>query len=258
MPTVSATLQKVRERRPPRGDASCHSTYHQAMINSLSKLLTALSGKLTTTSVVLHPSKICPTCGSRLCEAGGRELHPHEPLDVAAAGSPHPNTNWCCPNPDCPPQVRARLELWCSPAAMDIKICDAAMVTQLVQRGLVRDAAEFYRLRLSELAALDGMEAAKAHALLDAIAASRQRDAWRVLFGLGIPNIGAAEAESLCKHFAALDALFATGGELLLQMAGVTQVMARSLTHWLSDPVNRKLIRRLEKAGVNFKTSASR
>jgi NAD-dependent DNA ligase len=75
-----------------------------------------------------------------------------------------------------------------------------------------------------------------------------------VLFGLSIPNIGAAEAQQFCQHFTTLDALFATGRERLMKLAGVTEVMARSLTHWSGDPVNRKLIRRLEKAGVNFKS----
>jgi DNA ligase (NAD+) len=136
---------------------------------------------------------------------------------------------------------------------MDIQGCDAAMVAQLVSRGLVRDAAEFYRLRYAEIASLDGMDEAKTRALWDALAASKQREAWRVLFGLGIPNIGAAEAQTLCKHFASLDDLFAASRERLQQLPGVTELMARSLTHWYGDPVNRKLIRRLAKAGVNFK-----
>ena len=136
---------------------------------------------------------------------------------------------------------------------MDIQGCDAALVAQLVQRGLVRDAAEFYRLKYAEITSLEGMDETKTRALWDAIAASKQREAWRVLFGLSIPNIGAAEAQALSYHFASLDELFATGRERLAKLDGVTEVMARSLTHWYGDPVNRKLVRRLAKAGVNFK-----
>jgi DNA ligase (NAD+) len=99
------------------------------------------------------------------------------------------------------------------------------------------------------------MDEAKIRALWEAIAASKQRDAWRVLFGLGIPNVGAAEARTLCRHFASLEDLFASGRERLATLDGVTEVMARSLTHWYGDPVNRKLMQRLAKAGVNFQTN---
>ena len=189
--------------------------------------------------VELHASEICPECGSQLAREANAAL-------ASAA--------WLCPNPDCPPQVMKRLELWVSPAAMDIPGCDTALVAQLVQRGLVYDAAEFYRLKLKELEAVPGLEKPAAQKLFETIAASKKREAWRVLFGLGIPNIGVREAQTLCQYFATLDSLFATERERLLKLAGVTEVMARSLTHWQSDPVNRKLVRQLENAGVNFKT----
>jgi DNA ligase (NAD+) len=102
---------------------------------------------------------------------------------------------------------------------------------------------------------LEGVDETKSRTLLDAIEASKQREAWRVLFGLGIPNIGAAEAQALCKRVASLEDMFAMGRERLLRLDGVTEVMARSVTHWYGDPVNRKLVKRLEKAGVNFKTA---
>jgi DNA ligase (NAD+) len=149
--------------------------------------------------------------------------------------------------------VLKRVALWASPEAMDIQGCDDAVAKQLVQRGLVRDAAEFYRLKVGEIAALDGMTKDRAKQVFDAITASMKREAWRVLYGLGIPNIGAAEAQMLCKHFSTLDALFAAGRERLAKLDGVTEAAARSLTHWYGDPVNRKLVRRLEKIGVNFK-----
>lgn len=193
--------------------------------------------KLFASPVELHASEICPECGSQLVR---------EASDT--------NSAWHCPNPDCPPQVLKRVALWASPEAMDIQGCDAALVAQLVNRGLVRDAAEFYRLKLAEITALEGMSKDTAQKFFDAITASMKRDAWRVLFGLGIPNIGASEAQTLCKHFTALDGMFSVGRERLLKLEGVTEIMARSLTHWYGDPVNRKLVRRLEKAGVNFKT----
>ena len=202
------------------------------------KALGTIFGKLMATHVELHASETCPECGSQLARDAGDNVL---------------NTVWHCPNPDCPPQVLRRVALWASPEAIDIAGCGAALVAQLVQRGLVHDAAEFYRLKLKEIEVLPEMDKASAQKFFDGITASMKREAWRVLFGLGIPNIGAAEAQALCKHFATLEDLFATGRERLLKLDGITEVMARSVTHWSGDPVNRKLIRRLEKAGVNLK-----
>ncbi|MGC3957249.1 MAG: helix-hairpin-helix domain-containing protein [Verrucomicrobiota bacterium] len=206
------------------------------MINALGKIF----ARLVASHVQLHRSATCPDCGSQLARA----------VDDA-------NAAWSCPNPDCPPQVLKRVELWASLEAMDIQGCNAALVKQLVQRGLVRDAAEFYRLKIAELASLEGFDLTKARALWEAIQASKQREAWRVLFGLGIPNLGVPEAQALCKHCAALEDAFALGRERLAKLDGVTETVARSLTHWSGDPVNRKLVRRLAKAGINFDTRST-
>lgn len=225
------------------------------MLNKLGKIFS----KLVASHVELHDSKTCPECGSQLARNtdgwGERPREPHETNQVGSpGGSPHQPDDWRCPNPDCPPQVLKRVVLWASPEAMDFQGCDAALVTQLVQRGLVRDAAEFYQLKMAELASLDGFDLIKARTLWDVIQASKQREAWRVLFGLGIPNIGATEAQTLCKYSATLDDLFALGRERLAKLDGVTETVARSLTHWYGDSVNRKLVRRLAKAGINFDT----
>lgn len=225
------------------------------MFNGFGKIL----GKRMATSVELHASRTCHECGSQLArETDGWRERPREPLttqDGSPGAPPQQLDDWHCPNPDCPPQVLKRVALWVSPEAMDIQGCDGALVKQLVERGLVRDAAEFYRLKRAELAVLEGMTKETAQQIFDSITASLKREAWRVLVGLGIPNIGPAEAQALCRHFRTLDALFAAGRERLAKLDGVTDLMARSLTHWHGDPVNRKLLRRLEKIGVNFKCS---
>jgi NAD-dependent DNA ligase len=227
---------------------------HRIMFKSLSRLF----AKLVVSHVELHSSAVCQHCGSQLArELDAANEHPREPIapmpDGSSGVSPQQPDDWHCPNPDCPPQVLQRVALWASPDAMDIVGCDAALVSELVQRGLVRDAAEFYRLKYGEIASLNGMDEVKTRALWDAIAASKNREPWRVLFGLAIPGIGAAEARLLCRHFAALEDLFATGRNELRQLEGVTETMARNVTHWHGDSVNRKLLRRLAKAGVNFK-----
>lgn len=180
--------------------------------------------------VKLHASEICSACGSRLAQRNSSE--------------------WLCPNPDCPPEVLKRVITWAE--AMELPGCDAALVAQLVQRGLVRDAAEYYRLKLGELESLEGLGAARAREVWDGIQASRKREAWRALAGMGIPHLGPREAQLLCSQFSSLEEVFAAGPDRLLKLPGVTEVMARELTYWHGDAVNRRLLRRLRKAGVNF------
>lgn len=226
------------------------------MFKSLGKIF----GKLMASHVELHASEICPECGSQLArDADGWGETPGESpcaVSVSRGRSPHQTVGWHCPNPDCPPQILKRVALWASPEAMDIQGCDAALVAQLVNRGLVSDAADFYRLKVAEIAALEGMSKDAAQKFFDSITASMKRDAWRVLFGLGIPTVGAKEAQALCRNFPTLDGLFAAGRERIAKTGGVSDSVARSIADWFADSVNRKLVRRLEKAGVNLKTTA--
>lgn len=205
------------------------------MIKSIASIFTFAAGSPAVNGKIFHASRTCPECGSKLC------------ADAAAPDS------WLCPNLDCPPQLRARIEHWCSPDAMDIAGGDAALVALLVGKGLAYDVAELYRIKLTELAALPGMNPDSARKFFDALAASRPREAWRCLYGLDIPLVGPAEAQSLCRQFGSVDNVFAAGIERLQQAKGVNEATARSLVHWHSDSVNRRLIQRLFKAGVNFK-----
>lgn len=203
-------------------------------------------------------SPTCPECGSNLFPAEGWGGRAREPATDAPDGSrghsPHQTTEWCCPNPDCPAQVQRGLVHWCSPEVMDIPGGGAEMVALLVKHGLVQDVAELYRLKLKELAALPSLTPESAQRFFDAITASMKRDAWRLLFGLRIPHVGAAEAQALGKGFPTVDAIFAAGVPRLIKDAGVSDAVAHSLVHWHSDSVNRKLVKRLEKSGLNFKS----
>lgn len=232
----------------------------RVMFKSLSKFFGGSAGE----PAVFHPTDTCPNCGSKLmratrrdelCESQTRSEARGKDGDSCHSSLPNDGDAWSCPNPDCPPQVRARIEHWCSPAAMDIPGGDAAMVEKLVAHGLVRDVAELYRLKVKELAALPGMNKDSAQKFFDALTASLKRDAWRVLFGLAIPSVGVNEAQTLGKSFRALDDLFAAGRERVQKTSGVSEVVARSLADWYDDSVNRKIVTRLAKAGVNFKSS---
>ena len=141
---------------------------------------------------------------------------------------------------------------------MDIAGVDAAVVATLVNKGLTYDVAEIYRLKLKEIAALEGMNPEAAQRLFDAITTSMKRDAWRVLFGLGIPSVGAVEARALGKGFPSVDAVFGAGAPRLMKKAGLGEVVAENIARWYGDGVNRRLVKRLEKAGLNFKSELYR
>ena len=183
----------------------------------------------------------CPECGSKVSRAAG-----------AAEGDE--GVDWRCLNPDCPAQVRGRLEHWCSRGAMDIEGGGEVLVGQLVASGLVRNVAELYSLKLEELTNLERMGEKSAQNFLDGVAASKSREMWRVLYGLGIFHVGAGVAKALGRCFPTLDDVFAASVDQLTECEDVGEVIARSVAQWSGDPRNRKLVDRLQKAGVNFQS----
>jgi DNA ligase (NAD+) len=183
----------------------------------------------------------CPECSSKITKTQG-----------AAAGDE--GSVWRCPNPDCPAQVRGRIEHWCARGAMDIEGGGEVLSRQLVGSGLVRDVADLYSLKLAEVAGLERMGEKSAQNFLDGVEASKSRDLWRVLYGLGILHVGAGVAKTLGRAFPTLDDIFNSNFEQLTECEDVGEVIASSIIQWQGDERNRKLIERLRKAGVNLKS----
>jgi DNA ligase (NAD+) len=186
--------------------------------------------------------RVCPECGSTVSRAPGSE-----PGDEGVV--------WRCGNPDCPAQVRGRIEHWCARGAMDIEGGGESLVRQLVKSGLVLDVADLYSLKLAEVASLERMGEKSAQNFLDGVAQSRTRDLWRVLYGLGILHVGAGVAKALGRCFPDLDAVFAANADQLTDCEDVGGVIAGSIVAWQGDNRNRKLIERLRKANINFKSA---
>ncbi len=187
--------------------------------------------------------RACPECGSEVSrEAGGTEE----------------GVVWRCVNPDCPAQIRGRIEHWCARGAMDIEGGGEVLVRQLVGRGLVQDVADLYRLKWTEVASLERMAEKSARNFLDGVQASKSRDLWRLVFGLGILHVGAGVAKSLARSFATLDDLLAASGDRLTATEDIGEVIAQSIVRWHSDPRNRALIERLRRAGLNFQSELYR
>ncbi len=195
--------------------------------------------KRTGAETIFHLPRTCPECGSKV---------------VKTTTADEEGADWRCVNPDCPAQVRGRIEHWCSRAAMDIEGGGEVLTRQLVQSGLVRDAADLYSLKLAEVADLERMGEKSARSFLDGVQASKQRDLWRVLYGLGILHVGAGGAKSLARGFQSLDDVLAAGVDQLTAREDIGEVIAGSILQWHGEARNRKLIDRLRQAGVNFKS----
>jgi DNA ligase (NAD+) len=183
----------------------------------------------------------CPECGSKTAR-------------TASLAQEEPGAVWRCPNPDCPEQLRGRAEHWCARGAMDIEGGGEVLVRQLVQSGLVRDVADLYLLKPYEVANLERMGEKSAAKFVEAVQASKSRDMWRVLYGLGIPHVGAGVAKALARNFAGLDEVLEASEKQLFSCEDVGEVIAASIVQWQGDSRNRDLVNRLKKAGVNFQS----
>lgn len=186
--------------------------------------------------------KQCPECQSPVSR-------------TSVAGEETGGVVWRCSNLDCPAQIRGRLEHWCSRGAMDIEGGGEVLAAQLVKQGLVKDASGLYRLNVFDVANLERMGGKSAQNFIDAVAASKGRDLWRLLFGLGILHVGAGVAKALAKRFASLDDLVAASRTGLENVPDVGPIIASSVARWFAESRNLELIQRLRQAGLNFQSS---
>jgi DNA ligase (NAD+) len=176
----------------------------------------------------------------------------HCPVCGTAARQDEEQVAIRCPNTHCPEVVKRRLEHFAARGAMDIRGLGESVVAQLVDAGLVRDAADLYDLDALRLAGLERQGAKSIDNLLKALAESKNQPPWRLVFGLGILHVGATAARTLMEHFGGIDALAAASIEELTQCPDIGPVVAPSIHAWFRDPVNVALLDRLRSAGLTF------
>ena len=159
-----------------------------------------------------------------------------------------------CTGAECPAQLLRNLTHFASRSAMDIDGLGPAVMNQLIESGLVKTAADLYGLRAEEIAQLDRMGAKSAQNAVEAIAKSRENDLWRLLFALGIRQVGEKAAKVLAARFGSFDALANASEEELTAIDDVGPITARYLREWLESPQSKDLIARLKAAGVNMES----
>ena len=177
---------------------------------------------------------VCPSCGAPVAHLA----------DEAALR---------CVNPECPAQALRNLIHFASRDAMDIDGLGVAVCTQLVDRGLVHSAADLYTLTREQLLTLDKFKDKSADNLLAAIAHSKENNLDKLLFGLGIRNIGDKAAALLAGHFGTMEAVAAATAEQICEIDGFGAVMAQSVVEFFAREGTADLVRRLAAQGVNMR-----
>jgi DNA ligase (NAD+) len=157
-----------------------------------------------------------------------------------------------CPNPVCPGRAWQLLRHFVSRGAMDIERLGEKHVQVLLDHGLVRTAADIYRLQKEQLLELEGFGERSADLLLEAIEASKQRPFARVLFALGIEEVGEVTARNLVQRFRDIDALLAASPEEIAQVPGIGEKMALTISNQLAQERTRELIADLRAAGLRM------
>jgi DNA ligase (NAD+) len=195
------------------------------------KVVKVVEAKRPEGTVPWSPPETCPVCG-------------------AQAVKPEGGVDRRCPNASCPAQVEQRLRHYARRDTMDIEGLGDVLVHQLVEKGLVRDFADLYRLTLDDLVGLERMAEKSGQNLLAQIEASKGRELRRLLYGLGIRFVGERAAMLLARHFGRIEALAAAPVEEMEVIYEIGPVVARSVRDWFDHEENQRLVARLQEAGV--------
>ncbi|MGB7434314.1 MAG: helix-hairpin-helix domain-containing protein, partial [Candidatus Acidiferrum sp.] len=181
----------------------------------------------------LMPKK-CPVCGRAIHKVEG---------EVA----------YRCVNSACPAKLKESVQHFAGRHAMNIDGLGEKIVDQLVGKGMVKDVADLYSLTVDAVANLDRMGEKSAQNLINEIEGSKKQPLDRLIYALGIQFVGERTGQLLAQHFSSVDELAKATTEQLKNVPEVGPKVASSITEFFSEPDNRNLIKRLNKAGVHPK-----
>lgn len=197
------------------------------------EILDVVMNKRPENTVRYHLPTLCPVCGAKV----------ERDEDGAAMR---------CRGVECPAQLSRNIAHFVSRSAMDIEGLGESMVDQLIENEMIKSPADIYYLQFEELKRLwkNGEKAAKK--LLDAIESSKTNDVSKLIFALGIRQVGEKAAKVLAKTFGSLDALMQADRETLTQVRDIGEITAENIYEWFRNPQSQHMIERLRQAGVNF------
>ena len=175
----------------------------------------------------------CPSCDSKL-------LHFEDEVALR------------CINPRCPAQIKEGLTHFASRDAMNISGLGPSIVEKLFAANLVKDVADIYRLTVEDLLLLDGIKEKSAQKLYQAIQASKENSAEKLLFGLGIRHVGSKASQLLLQNFHSIESLAQANPEEIASIESLGSVIAQSLQTYFATEGSEILLRELKESGVNL------
>jgi DNA ligase (NAD+) len=183
---------------------------------------------------LFHMPENCPVCGTKVVRTEGE-------------------VDYRCVNANCPAKLLGTILHFGSRGVMNIDGMGESLVTQLIDRGMVRNVADIYDLSKKDLLSLDRFADKSAQNILDEIEASKKLPLERVIYGLGIRMVGERTAQFLAEHFGSMEALEQASVEELQNVDEVGPRIAESIVEFFSIAANRKLVDRLSEAGLTLK-----
>ena len=159
-----------------------------------------------------------------------------------------------CTGAECPAQLSRNIAHFVSRDAMDIDGLGSAIVESLISQKLIKSPADIYYLTLEEISGLWKSGTTAAKKLLAAIEASKQQDLSRLIYALGIRQVGVKTGKSLAAAFGSMDALMEASLEALTAVPDIGEITAQSIYEWFRQDQSQHLIRRLREAGLNFES----
>ena len=187
-------------------------------------------------SVPYHLPANCPVCG-------------------AAVEKDEDGAFLRCTGAECPAQLSRNISHFVSRDAMDIEGLGSAIVEALIEKGLIQSPGDIYYLQLEDIKSLWKSGTTAAKKLLKAIDASKQQDLSRLIYALGIRQVGAKTGKVLASTFGTMDALMEATVEELTQVQDVGNITAQNIYDWFHQEQSQHLVERLRQAGVNFEST---
>jgi len=201
------------------------------------EVLKVVGSKRTGAEKKFHIPDTCPVCGADVVRLDNEAVHR-------------------CIGLSCPAQLKGRIKHFASKRAMDIDGLGDKLVAQLVDKGMVKDVSDLYRLSKEDLVGLERMADKSAQNLLNAIEVSKRKPLAKFIYALGIRHVGEHMAEVLARELKSLKGFLRATEEKLLAVREVGPELAQSVVGFFGDQGNREVLDRLQKAGLSIVETA--